>query len=350
MSEVLLSKPEQGIATITLNRPKAINSLTIDMLLPIHDALLAWEKDPDVRIVILKGEGQKGFCAGGDIKTLYHAKENHEAFEKAMEFFRIEYATDKLVANFPKPIIALLDGVVMGGGVGLSYGASHRIITEKTKWAMPEMNISFFPDVGAAYFLNQAPGYAGRYLALTSNIITAEDILFANAGDYYVTETQLQHLIEAIHAVNWLQETDVESKLTQLIQIVESTPEGKSLLSNNQEQIDRHFAFQTIEEIIDSLNSDSDPFAVETKDTILSKSPISLKVTLEQLIRGENKSLAACLETDLIIAQNFLKTNDFYEGVRSVVIDKDRQPVYQYKQLSDITHSLVESFFQVEEG
>ncbi|WP_077702951.1 enoyl-CoA hydratase/isomerase family protein [Virgibacillus dokdonensis] len=344
MSDVLFSKKEHGIATITLNRPKAINSLTEGMLSPIYDRLLEWENDSDVQLIILNSEGQKGFCAGGDIKTLYQAKENEETFEKAMEFFEIEYATDNFVANFPKPIIVLLDGVVMGGGVGLSYGASHRIITEKTKWAMPEMNISFFPDVGAAYFLNQAPGYIGRYLALTSDIIKGADILYANAADYHLSTSQIEPLIKAVYDINWLQET--EQKLTQLIKSFETKLECESNLAQHQEKVNRHFAHQTVEEIVASLASDDSPFATETKNTILSKSPISLKVTLEQLIRGENQTLTECLETDLIIAKNFLKTNDFYEGVRSVVIDKDKQPIYQYKQLSDVSQSVVESFFQ----
>ncbi|RFA32148.1 3-hydroxyisobutyryl-CoA hydrolase [Virgibacillus dokdonensis] len=346
MSDVLFSKKEHGIATITLNRPKAINSLTSGMLSPIYERLLEWENDSDVQLIILNGEGQKGFCAGGDIKTLYQAKENEEAFEKAMDFFEIEYATDKFIANFPKPIIALLDGVVMGGGVGLSYGASHRIITEKTKWAMPEMNISFFPDVGAAYFLNQAPGYVGRYLALTSEIIKGADILYANAADYYITTSQIEPLIKAVYDINWLHETETELKLTQLIKSFETELKSESNLAQHQEEINHHFAHQTVEEIVASLASADSLFATETKNTIVSKSPISLKVTLEQLIRGENQTLAKCLETDLIIAKNFLKTSDFYEGVRSVVIDKDKQPIYQYKQLSDVSQSVVESFFQ----
>lgn len=177
MTDVLFSTSDNGVATITLNRPKAINSLTYDMLLPIRQKLHEWDRNKDIHLVILKGAGSKGFCAGGDIKTLYQAKESPEALKAAESFFEEEYKTDHSVYQFSKPIVACLDGIVMGGGVGLTYGASLRIVTERTKWAMLEMNIGFFPDVGAAYFLNKAPGYVGRYVALTTKVLTATDVM-----------------------------------------------------------------------------------------------------------------------------------------------------------------------------
>ncbi|MFU0790005.1 MAG: enoyl-CoA hydratase/isomerase family protein [Virgibacillus proomii] len=345
MTNVLFSVHNQGIATITLNRPKAINSLTYDMLSPIHNKLKEWEQDPSVSVIILKGEGPKGFCAGGDIKTLYQAKENPEAFNKAMEFFKKEYDTDAFIANFSKPIIAYLDGIVMGGGVGLSYGASHRIVTEKTKWAMPEMNIGFFPDVGAAYFLNQAPGYTGRYLALTSSIITASDVLYAKAADVYMKSSQFEPFQAELKSINWTEESNIHQKLDELLKKYTSEHDDNGILQVNQALIDKHFSHETVEQIIESLASDPSKFAQKTKETILEKSPVSLKVTLAQLIKGKNKSFKACLDTDFIIARNFLKSDDFYEGVRSVVIDKDKQPVYKYQQLADVPDSLIKSFF-----
>src|SRR5699024_10742568 len=157
--------------------------------------LQEWEENSSVQIVILQGSGSKGFCSGGDMKALHKAKHDTSVLREAEQFFSTEYQTDLLVAQFSKPIIALLDGIVMGGGIGLSYGASHRIVTERTKWAMPEMNIGFFPDVGAAYFLNKASGYIGRYLALTASVLKAGDVLHIHAADAFIPSEQLDDFL-----------------------------------------------------------------------------------------------------------------------------------------------------------
>lgn len=345
MDQVLFSTTENGVATITLNQPKSINALSYHMLVPIKQKLIDWEKDEKVSIVILKGAGSKGFCAGGDIKTLYQAQQGTAAMQAAEQFFEEEYKTDQLVSQFSKPIIACLDGIVMGGGVGISYGASHRIVTEKTKWAMPEMNIGFFPDVGAAYFLNKAPGYVGRYLALTSNILQAADVLYINGADTFVPNERLTDLRNEIEETNW-HAVHVGEKLRRIINTYTDHPAHDGQIASLQAKIDQHFSYNTVEEIIESLAADKGEFAIKTKKTLLSKSPVSLKVTLKQLIKGKGKSLATCLETDLILAKNFMKHDDFFEGVRSVLIDKDQNPQYQYKHLSDVSPALVESFFK----
>lgn len=346
MSEVLFSTNKNGVATITLNRPKAINSLTSDMLVPIRQKLQEWEHNKEVCLVILKGEGTKGFCAGGDIKSLYQAKENQEALETAKSFFEEEYKTDLFIYQFSKPIVACLDGVVMGGGVGLTYGASHKIVTERTKWAMPEMNIGFFPDVGAAYFLNKAPGYVGRYLALTAKIITAADIMYINGANAFLQNEKLTDLLAQIDNINWHEE-NTESTLEQLIETYRGTPSLAGDIASLQSTIDRHFSFPTMEEIIASLSADTSEFAIKAKKDLLSKSPVSLKVTLKQLLDGEEKTLEKCLQTDLILATNFMKHDDFYEGVRSVLVDKDQNPAYQYNLLRDVSQELVDSFFRL---
>jgi enoyl-CoA hydratase/carnithine racemase len=345
MSEVLFSTKENGVATITLNQPKSINALSYQMLAPIKQKLIEWEKDDEVRIIILKGAGSKGFCAGGDIKTLYEAKQGPEAMQAAEQFFEVEYETDQLVSQFPKPIIACLDGIVMGGGVGLSYGASHRIVTERTKWAMPEMNIGFFPDVGAAYFLNKAPGYVGRYLALTAAILHAPGVLYINGADIFIRHERLADLLNQITEAYW-HLGNAEQQLQQMIEQHAEQPDQDGQIAPFQAKIDQHFSYNTVEEIIASLAADTSDFAEKVKETLLSKSPVSLKVTLKQLMEGEGKSLAACLETDLILARNFMKHDDFYEGVRSVLIDKDHNPQYQYKDLPDVSALLTASFFK----
>src|SRR5699024_6998743 len=201
-------------------------------------------------------------------------------------------------------IVASLDGIVMGGGVGLSYGASHRIVTDKTKWSMPEMNIGFFPDVGAAYFLNKAPGYIGRYLALNAEVLTASEVLYINGADYYMPKEQLSNLLKEIKATNWHETTPKEN----LTQLVESFAEKRKTPAENleelQEKIDQHFKYDTVEEIIKSLESDSSDFAQKTKENMLSKSPVSLKVTLKQLKKGKRKTIGEMLVNDYTIGNN----------------------------------------------
>ncbi|KAA0766277.1 enoyl-CoA hydratase/isomerase family protein [Bacillus sp. SH5-2] len=343
---VLFSVSENGVASITLNRPKALNSLSYDMLQPIGQKLKEWEHDERIAVIVLKGAGTKGFCAGGDIKTLYEARSNEVALQHAERFFEEEYEIDTYIYQYKKPIIACLDGIVMGGGVGLTNGAKYRIVTERTKWAMPEMNIGFFPDVGAAYFLNKAPGYSGRYVALTASILKAPDVLFIHAADYFMTSDSLPAFLAELNNVNWHAE-DVHTRLKAVIQTFTSTPNLESELATSLEEINTHFTFDTIEEIIQSLENEHDPFALKTKEILLSKSPISLKVTLKQLIDGEGKSVEDCFATDLILAKNFMRHEDFFEGVRSIVVDKDQNPNYQYKQLSDVSEEDVNRFFNL---
>ncbi|PEA52629.1 3-hydroxyisobutyryl-CoA hydrolase [Bacillus pseudomycoides] len=344
--QVLFSVNKNGVATITLNRPKALNSISYEMIGPITQKLKEWEMDNQIHLVIIKGAGTKGLCAGGDIKTLYEARLHDSAMQKAEKFFEDEFQLDMLVYKFSKPIVACLDGFVMGGGVGLTYGASHRIVTERTKWAMPEMNIGFFPDVGSAYFLNKAPGYIGRYLALTASVIKAPDVLYINAADFYISSEKLGAFLNHIEQINW-HTKDIHTALTELINDYSEVPVTESELSSFQTEINKHFSFHAIEEIIHSLEKDASPFATQTKKTMLSKSPFSLKITLKQFIDGKEKTLEECFATDLVLAKNFLKHEDFFEGIRSVVIDKDQNPQYKYKHLEDVSDEVVNNFFHL---
>ncbi|WP_192599609.1 enoyl-CoA hydratase/isomerase family protein [Sporosarcina limicola] len=337
--EVLFSINNHRVGTILLNRPKALNSLSLEMVQAIGVKLSDWTTNDRVKIVIIKGAGSKGLCAGGDIKTLYGAKDNEECLQKANTFFTEEYQTDLAIAQFPKPIIACLDGIVMGGGVGLTYGASTRLVTERTIWAMPELAIGFFPDVGAAYFLNKAPGFIGRYLALTAMQLKAEDVLYINGADHFI---QHEKLILLLHE---LEESQTETTIDTLLEQYTTPAPNEGSLVRLQKEIDDHFSFTTVEEILDSLEKSDTPFALETKETMLAKSAISLKVTLKQLIEGEQKTLEECLATDLILAKNFMKHEDFFEGVRSVLIDKDLKPNYKYPHISSITDDMINQFF-----
>ncbi|WP_059105768.1 enoyl-CoA hydratase/isomerase family protein [Shouchella shacheensis] len=343
--EVQSTLLDNGLGIITLSREKALNSLSYGMVTRIRDQLKAWKDDESVHVVLLEGAGEKAFCAGGDIKTLTQARDTEGGFEQAKSFFDTEYELDLLVAEFPKPIVAFLDGIVMGGGVGLSYGTSHRIVTERTKWAMPEMNISFFPDVGACYFLNQAPGSTGRYAALTASVFKGEDALFLGAADSYVSSDQLPSLRSELTQISWSEDEDGYKAVAKCIADYTTQP-PESVLAREQPLIDEFFSQQTVEAIVHSLEEDQREFSRTTSQLLRTKSPLSLKVTLAHLKQSRNSTLAETLETDKTLAWHFLHCDDFYEGVRSVLIDKKRKPAYQYEKIEDVPDELALSFFR----
>lgn len=344
----VITEVQNGIGWIKLNRPRALNSLNVDMVDTMNELLKQWKSDDSVSFICIYGEGEKGFCAGGDMRTLYDLKEKgNEAYAK--QFFSVEYGLDEAIHHYPKPVVVFMDGIVMGGGVGLSIGASHRIVTESSKWAMPEMNIGFFPDVGASYFLNQMPGLVGTYIALTASVFNASDALYIGAADYYMENKDWPRLKESMMEKRWTPHT-VETELDQLLESFRRPVSLPSSLSLLQDKIDQHFRFETIEEIISSLKQEArigDEWAEKTLETLESMSPTSLKVTLRQMKKGKGQSLQACLEMERHLALHFMKCHDFYEGVRSVLVDKDRDPKWSPSTLHDVTERQVESFFEM---
>lgn len=345
MTEIYSEINDNGVATLKLNNPRALNSINLNMVQLIHKELKRWETDDRVQLIIMEGEGERAFCAGGDIKSLYKANIDEEVKAGAIQFFKEEYELDAYIYEYPKPIIVDLSGIVMGGGVGLSYHANYRIVSEKTMWAMPEMNLGFFPDVGAGYFLNKAPGHYGRYLALTGETINGKDAKYINAADYLIPSEEVKDVLKTIKETKW-NKNNLKDKLATILVNKNDGELIEGKISKYEKDINKHFSFNTVEEIIQSLESDNTDFASETRKTILGKSPVSLKVALEQAIRCENMSLQEALKQDEIIALNFLNHADFYEGIRSVLIDKDRMPNYKYKALSDVNTDLVKSFFE----
>ncbi|WP_216828760.1 enoyl-CoA hydratase/isomerase family protein [Alkalihalobacterium elongatum] len=352
MSEAsVLFEVKNNVGSIRLNRPKVLNSLNAEMVRLLSRQLIEWEYDPSISLVVISGEGTKGLCAGGDMRAIYDLRDSN-ILGLAREFFSTEYSMDIMIHQYPKPVIVNMDGIVMGGGVGLSVGASHRIVTEKTKWAMPEMNIGFFPDVGASYFLNQMPGFTGRYLALTSGIIKAQDVMYAGAGDYFMNSDNWTNLTTDLFNTDWAL-NDVEDEVNRILKRYCQPIDVKNAnLATVQEKIDQHFSHISMEEIISSLEgaaNNGDEWAKETLHTLLSKSPTSLKVTLRQLQEGENKSLVDCFKMEFILGMNFMTLPDFYEGVRAVLVDKDRSPKWSPSQFKDVTEEAVSAFFRWEE-
>ncbi|AMN67497.1 enoyl-CoA hydratase/isomerase family protein [Psychrobacter sp. P11G5] len=343
---VVTSEVKNGIGWLKINRPEVLNAINTEVVELLTNALEKWEKDSNVVFVCLYGEGQKGFCAGGDMRKFYDL-EAEDIIPYAEKFFSTEYCLDALIHNYSKPILAYMNGIVMGGGVGLSVGASHRIVTEKTKWAMPEMNIGFFPDVGASFFLNQLPGYIGRYLALTAKVIKAIDTIYIGTADYYIESNEWETLQTRLLTKDW-SSASVHKDLDELLTATGTTSSDVSELKVNQELINHHFQYNTVEKIVESLRSESingNEWATQELNNILSKSPTSLKVTLQQLIHGKDKSLNECLEMEKDMAIHFMDTADFYEGIRAVLVDKDGSPKWAPSELEDLTESDIEHYF-----
>ena len=340
-----------GVGWIRLNRPRALNALNEEMVKIMERQLRDWREDDQVALVCIEGEGEKGLCAGGDMRRLYELR-GHGVEAYAASFFSTEYRMDDEIHRYPKPVLVYMDGVVMGGGVGISIGASHRIVTETTKWAMPEMNIGFFPDVGASWFLNQMPGCVGRYLALTSEVLRSGDLLSIGAADWYVARATWPALKQALMEKRWSPES-VRQELDHLLGQYGSATAPSSTLPLQREQIDLHFRFDTVEAILSSLEKaaeSGDEWAQKRMNNLRSKSPTSLKVTLRQLQLGQKRSLRECLAMELSLAMNFMKCADFYEGVRSVLVDKDRSPRWEPSTLEEITEDRIRSFFQYQWG
>lgn len=342
----ILFESNNGVGWIKLNRPEKLNTFSDNMIGLLYNQLLKWREDSSIVILVIEGEGEKAFSAGGDMRQLYDLKEGN-IIECAIKSFSREYSMDLTLHLYPKPILSYIDGYVMGGGVGVSVTGSHRIATERTKWAMPETSIGFYPDVGSSYFMNKMPGKIGRYLALTSKSINAAEALYTGMADYYIDSASWDDLRRAINQKNWYAE-GAEEELSNLIARYAKDPSMYPSIVDIESKINKHFAFNTMEEIVASLHKaaiQGDEWAVKTAKTILSKSPTSLKVTLRQLIEGEKKSIKECLMMELEMSINFMRCHDFFEGVRAVLVDKDRNPNWNPPTLEEIKEEDVASFF-----
>ncbi len=329
------------LGRIRLNRPKALNSLTLNMVRDIEQALDAFETDPEVAAVLLIGEGERGLCAGGDIRMIYDG--GKAGSQEPVDFWREEYRMNARLCRFQKPFVAFMDGIVMGGGVGVSVYGSHRIVTERTRFAMPETGIGFFPDVGASWFLTRRPGELGTYAALTGDQLAAGDVIAFGLADSYILSHRLPALAERLSRLPpSASHADVSATVAAFAE-----PPPPAPIADQRLLIDRLFAFDTMEEILEALAQDGSGFAEKTRDVLRTKSPLSLKVTLRLLRLGRpQRSLEMCLEREFAATAAVLRSHDFYEGVRAAVIDKDRNPQWRPARLGDVTSRDVATFFE----
>ena len=331
---------KDGLGIITLQRPKALHALSITMIDTITAQLLEWQHTASVHAVLIHAESGKAFCAGGDIREIYDLRGE---FSKQLNFFEREYRLNQLIHDYPKPYIALMNGVTMGGGVGISLHGSHSVGSEHFSFAMPETGIGFFPDVGASHLLAKCPGQFGYYLGLSGDQITAKDALALNLITGLVPAKHFPDLIQALYQADLSQNAHqrISDCITQF-----SEKSSPSSLVKKQEGIDACFIADSMERILARLAQRKEAWYRDLGERLLSKSPLSLKVTLQQLRLTQTKSIAACLDMDGRLVRHFLQDQDFYEGVRALLVDKDKRPCWQPMTLSEVTPMMVNRYFE----
>ena len=317
---------------VTLTRPQALNALTHNMVLALSRALNAWEHDHDVALVVVKAEG-RAFCAGGDIMNVY---ESRNSGSPPVQFFADEYRLNAHIERYSKPYISLIDGIVMGGGVGISCHGSHRVMTENALFAMPEVGIGFFPDVGGSHILPDLGGYFGMYLALTGNRIRYGDALWSGLATHTMQATYLVGLLERLCETG-----DADLALREVFAAAKRETDRDTL-----EAIALHFSQPTLEAVLESLAAASDEFAAKTLATILTRSPTSLAVTFRQVRAGLTMSMDDCMRMEFRILNRMLSGHDFYEGIRAVLVDKGSTPVWQPSRLEDVDPADIDSYFE----
>jgi enoyl-CoA hydratase len=334
--EVLLEKRGR-LGLVTLNRPKALNALTLEMIDEIHPTLSDWARDDEVAAVVISGAGEKAFCAGGDILHIYEGRaDGHNAFGEA--FFAGEYRLNQRVRRFPKPYIAIMDGIVMGGGVGLSVHGSHRIVTEHTLFAMPETGIGLYPDVGATYVLPRLPGRLGMFLGLTGWRMKAADCLYAGLATHYVERAETAALIAA------LEDAEDGAVIDDVLSRFSRDPDP-SALEGMREDIDQCFDKSSVAEIMAALGELEAEWAGKALAMMQRASPTSLELTFRQLGEGASLDFEDCMTLEYRLSLACLARHDLYEGIRAIVVEKDQSPRWRPETLAEVSAADIEAAF-----
>ncbi|MCI3133038.1 enoyl-CoA hydratase/isomerase family protein [Phenylobacterium aquaticum] len=326
---------EGRVGRLTLNRPQALHALNSAMCVAMTQALLAWKDDPAVELVLLDHSGERGFCAGGDIRML--AESGAGDGKAARAFFFTEYRLNHLLFEYPKPVLTIMDGVTMGGGVGLAAPSRYRVATERTTYAMPETGIGLFPDVGGGWFLPRMPGHIGLWLALTGARVKAADCELIGMATDFIESAK----IEAFKAAVIADPAAVETLLTEY-----EGDAGRPPLATHQDEIDRIFAHDSVEAIVAALEAADTDWARDQLKALATKSPQTLKVAFRQLqLGGQAKSFAENMELEYRIGARVVQRHDFIEGVRAVIVEKDNAPKWNPASLSGVTDAMINSIF-----
>lgn len=325
---------------VTLNRPKALNALNLSMIRKIFPVLSEWESDPKTKLVIMKGAGDKAFCAGGDVRAVTEAGKVGDRLSQ--DFFKEEYILNNKIGTYQIPYIAIINGITMGGGVGLSVHGTFRVASEKTVFAMPETAIGLFPDVGGGYFLSRLGGKLGVYLALTGFRLKGRDVHKAGVATHFVQSNKIDDLEKSLLEMDDPTTQDIHHLLDKFQKDSIDIPDKDFVLANDMEKINRLFDGKTMEEIYEKLSLDGSEWATTQLNILKKMSPTSMKVTLRQLLEGETMSLQDCLVMEYRISQHCMEDHDFYEGVRAVLVDKDQNPKWKPSVIEGVTPQKVE--------
>ena len=348
------------IGQATLTKPASLNALDLQMINLLTPQLEKWQQDPKIAMVFLEGSGERAFCAGGDIVSMYKSmqepvsdkeKSDTESSYALQNFFTQEYQLDYLIHTFSKPILVWGNGIIMGGGLGLMSGGSHRVVTETSRIAMPEISIGLYPDVGGSYFLNKMPAGCGLFLGLTGAFINASDALYSNLADYFVHHDAKQAFLSRLLAANW-QEDLLHPTLSSICDHFHSLnigelPEGN--LITNQGWL-THLAAQTdvihASEYIMSANAEDNKWLSKAQKTLSAGSPITANLVFEQLRKGKDMSLAECFQMELGLSCKCGEFGEFQEGVRALLIEKDHQPNWRFKSVEHVPKTTIDYFFE----
>jgi enoyl-CoA hydratase/carnithine racemase len=329
----VLTRHDGRVGRIILNRPKALNSLTLDMIRVFTRALIAFRDDPHVHAVIIEGAGDRAFCAGGDIRALRDGQLSGDR-ASVEQFFREEYDLNLMISTYPKPYVALIDGICMGGGIGVSVHGPYRVATEHAMFAMPETAIGFFPDIGGTFFLPRLPGQLGIYLGLTGLRTMAADAVHAGFATHFTSRANLPALSASL----------AEIGIAALARFAEPLP--PYTLAPHMDAIDRCFAADTVGEIVARLSAEPGDWAAPALKALRTVSPTALGFTLEAFRRGANMTLKDALDAEFLLTRTTMAWPDFAEGVRAMVVDKDRQPKWQPARIEDIDPAVIAGMFR----
>uniref|UniRef100_A0A671T8W9 3-hydroxyisobutyryl-CoA hydrolase n=1 Tax=Sinocyclocheilus anshuiensis TaxID=1608454 RepID=A0A671T8W9_9TELE len=342
-SEVLFENVGNA-GVITLNRPKALNALNLTMIRHIYPQLKKWDKDSETDLVIIKGAGEKAFCAGGDIRAVTEAGKAGDSL--AQDFFREEYILNNTIGTYQKPYVALIDGITMGGGVGLSVHGRFRVATEKTLFAMPETGIGLFPDVGGGYFLPRRQGKLGLFLALTGFRLKGRDVQRIGLATHFVQSDKIASLEKDLVDLKSPSNSDVAQLLDSYQEQSSLDAEKPFVLQEQTEAIDRLFSAGSVEEIMENLKKDGSAFALKQTETLSKMSPTSLKLTFRQIQEGARMSLQEVLVMEYRLSQACMCITDrFFPSLLAVLIDKDQSPKWKPSTLSEVSEQAIEECF-----
>jgi len=335
VSDDILFEKRGHAGFVILNRPKALNALNHAMVKAMADQLTRWADDGEIAHLVVTGAGDKAFCAGGDIRSIYDARQAGET-DGLSSFFRDEYLLNAQIKAYPKPYVALIDGIVMGGGVGVSVHGSHRVGTERTMFAMPETGIGFFPDVGGTYFLPRMPRKSGVYCALSAGRLKQGDALATGVLTHAIAAENIADLEKALETA-----TDIGAALAPYLVTPERGP-----VSENMDVIEEIFSAGSVEEILARLEASQDEFPQKTLAALRGKSPTSVLIAFEQMQRGGTLSFNDCMKLEYRIVSRILRGTEFYEGIRAVLVDKDQNPKWSPSLFSQVDSADLASYFE----